>query len=153
MQIGDLGGAETAFRRGLELNPNDGFVYAVYGYLLSTSLSRPHEAVRYLRKAVALDPLVPINRSALGGALISAGQLDEAIRLLRSNIETHPDYASNYWRLGLAYVYRGEIDRGIRWSARAAAVDPENYMYADLVRLHLILGRLRRRGPMVRSTR
>jgi tetratricopeptide (TPR) repeat protein len=140
LQIDDLGGAETALRRGLELNPNDGDVYAVYGWMLSTSLSRPADAVRYLRKAVALDPLVPLYRSVLGGVLTSAGRLDEAIRLLRSNIEIHPDYADNYWRLGVAYSYRGEIDEGIRWHARAAAVDPGNWMFLDLVRLHLILG-------------
>jgi TolB-like protein/Tfp pilus assembly protein PilF len=137
---GDLGGAEAAYRRGLELNPNDADVLGNYGYMLSNSLSRPDEAVRYLRKAVALDPLVPINRSLLGEALAAAGQLDEAIRLLRSNIEIHPDYADNYWRLGLAYSYRGEIDQGIRWYARGVAVDPENDAYADLVRLHLSLG-------------
>jgi TolB-like protein len=137
---GDLGGAEAALRRGLELNPNDGVVYAVYGGMLSNPLSRPADAVRYLRKAVALDPLAPLIRSMLGDALISAGQLDEAIRLLRSNIEIRPDYADNYWRLGAAYSYRGEIDQGIRWYAGAAAVDPENWMYPDLVRLHLSLG-------------
>jgi tetratricopeptide (TPR) repeat protein len=137
---GDLGGAETAFRRGLELNPNDGGVLAVYGAMLSNSLSRPDEAVRYLRKAVALDPLVPLNRLLLSEALTSAGQLDEGIRLLRSNIETHPENADNYWLLGAAYAYRGEIDQGIRWYAGAAAVDPENWMYLDLVRLHLSLG-------------
>ena len=96
--------------------------------------------MRYLRKAVALDPLVPINRSLLGEALAAAGQLDEGIRLLRSNIEIHPDYADNYWRLGVTYSYRGEIDQGIRWYARAAAVDPQNWMFLDLVRLHLSLG-------------
>jgi TolB-like protein/Tfp pilus assembly protein PilF len=140
MLTGDPRGAETAIRRGLELNPNDGIVYAVYGYLLSTSLSRPADAVRYLRKAVALDPLAPLIRSALGEALASAGQFDEAIRLLRSNIETHPDYADNYSRLGGAYANRGEIDEGIRWYARAAAVDPENWMFLELVRFHLALG-------------
>jgi TolB-like protein/Tfp pilus assembly protein PilF len=137
---GDLGGAEMAFRRGLELNPNDALVYAFYGWMLSNSLSRPDEAVRYLRKAIALDPLVPTNRSLLGEALTAAGQLDEAIRLLRSNIEIHPDYAENYWLLGAAYSFRGEIDQGIRWYARAAAVDPQNWMFLDLVRFHLILG-------------
>jgi tetratricopeptide (TPR) repeat protein len=109
--------------------------------MLFYSLSRPDEAVRYLRKTVALDPLVPFNRSLLGAALTATGQLDEGIRLLHSNIEIHPDYADNYWFLGGAYSYRGEIDQGIRWYARAAAVDPKSdVLYPDLVRLHLVLG-------------
>ena len=140
-QIGDLAGAEAAFQRAIELNPNDSYAYVYYSELLTESLSRPAEAVRYLEKAITLDPLFPECRAILGQALAAAGQHDEGIQLLRSNIEVNPEFVGNYWRLGEAYERNlGRMDEGIRWFAASIAIAPDTFVHHEILNGYLNLG-------------
>jgi TolB-like protein/DNA-binding winged helix-turn-helix (wHTH) protein/tetratricopeptide (TPR) repeat protein len=137
--MGDLAGAEAAYQRGAELNPN--VVSDMHAYLLLESLHRPAEAVRLLERSVVLDPLNEDTRSQLSYALAAAGRSDEAVRMLLSHIEFNPQYVYSYWRLGVVYGWNlGRMDDAIRWYAQAFATEPEVFMCADLVRLHLDLG-------------
>jgi adenylate cyclase len=137
----DYAGAEAAFQRAVELNPHDSVANAGYGYLLMYSLTRPVEAVHFLEQAVAMDPLWPLARSRLGGALAAAGRTDPAIALLMSGVEADPQYADNYWRLGEIYAFNlGRMDEAIRWFDRAIAIDPEGWMFNYMARYYLSLG-------------
>lgn len=134
----DRSGAEAAYRRAIELSPYDSVANGGYGYLLMYSLRRPAEAVQYLERALATDPLWPLAKSRLGGALAAAGRTDEALALLRAGVEADPRYADNYWRLGEVYsLSLGRMDEGIRWYARAIALEPERWMFSEVARLHL----------------
>jgi TolB-like protein/DNA-binding winged helix-turn-helix (wHTH) protein/Tfp pilus assembly protein PilF len=139
--IGDLAGAEVAYQRAIELNPNNAGAYVNYGALLFSSLSRPAEALRYFEKAVALDPLSSSARSFLGSGLAAAGRTDEGIRLLHALIEAEPHYSANYWRLGEVYAHSlGRLDEAIRWHVRALEGAPDVYVYGSLLWHHLTLG-------------
>jgi len=139
--IGDVLGAETDYRRSIELNPTNAAAISNYGQLLSESLGRAAEGVRYIEEAVAMDPLYWRRRAILGTALGAAGRSDEAIALLHSIIETEPEHASSYWRLGSVYAEDlGRMDEGIRWYTRSVAHGPIPFMYAELVRFHLNVG-------------
>jgi TolB-like protein/Tfp pilus assembly protein PilF len=139
--LAEYSGAEAAFRRAVELSPHDSVANAGYGYLLMYSLARPAEAVRYLERAVAMDPLWPLARSRLGGALAAAGRTEEAIALLSSGIEADPQYADNYWRLGEIYAFNlGRMDEAIRWYDQAIAIDPEGWMFNEMAGYYLSLG-------------
>jgi len=139
--LGELADSEADYLRAIELNPNNSDAYANYGLLLSTSLSRPVEAVAYLEKAVALDPNDQVARWILGSALTEAGRVDEGIEMLRSSIEADPDDRENYWRLGAVYGWvEGRMDEAVRWYVQSIARQPDPFMYADLVAAHLNLG-------------
>ena len=139
--LADYAGAEAAFQRAVELSPHDSVANSGYGYLLMYSLSRPADAVGYLQHAVAMDPLWPLARSRLGGALAAAGRTDEAVPLLMSGVEADPQYADNYWRLGEVYALNlGRMDEAIRWYHRAIAIDPESWMFNEVARFYLSLG-------------
>ena len=139
--LADNAGAEAAFQRAVELSPHDSVANGSYGYSLMYSLSRPADAVRYLQHAVAMDPLWPLARSRLGGALAAAGRTDEAVALLMSGVEADPRYADNYWRLGEVYALNlGRMDEAIRWYDRAIAIDPESWMFSHMARYYLSLG-------------
>jgi TolB-like protein/DNA-binding winged helix-turn-helix (wHTH) protein/Tfp pilus assembly protein PilF len=139
--LGDLAGSEADFLRAVELNPNNSFPYRQYGLLLSTRLARPEEAVTYLEQALALEPLSLGARSMLGHALAEVGRVDEGIEMLRSSIEANPDYRENYWRLGEMYGWiAGRMDEAARWYWQSIAFQPDPFMYADLVTIHLNLG-------------
>lgn len=137
--LGDLVGAEAAFRRALEIDPE---AYPnFYGYIALNYLNQPAEAVGYLEKAVARDPLWVEPRSILAEALSAVGRVDEALEMLHSAIELEPAFVDNYWRMGLIYAWSlGRMDQATPWYVRSLAIYPEKWSYFDLVRIHLMLG-------------
>jgi TolB-like protein/Tfp pilus assembly protein PilF len=138
---GDLAGAEVAFQRALELNPDNGGANMDFGQLLILSLGRPTEAVRYFEKAVALDPLSSYVRSMLGQGLAAAGRTDEGIRLLHALIEADPNHLANYWKLGQAYALSlGRMDEAIRWFVRALEGALDDFVYAEVQWAALTVG-------------
>ncbi|MDH5308248.1 MAG: tetratricopeptide repeat protein, partial [Myxococcales bacterium] len=137
--LGDPAGADAAFRRSVELGPEG--AHHIYGFFLVNSLSKPTEAVGYLEQSVARDPLSAQKRSILGEALSAAVRTDEAIALLRSTIELEPGYVDSYWRIGQVYAKNlGRMDQAVPWYVRSLAMEPGDFAYVDLVRLHLSLG-------------
>ena len=71
--------AERSFRRAIELAPRDPLWRDHFAMFLLLPLGRIEEAVRQLRVAEELDPLLPQTHSALTVALRSAGRYDEAL--------------------------------------------------------------------------
>ena len=70
--------AERAFRRAIELNPNDARAHIDIGFYVLAPLGRSEEAVREVRRAVILDPLsYETNEEALM-TLLMAGLYGEA---------------------------------------------------------------------------
>jgi tetratricopeptide (TPR) repeat protein len=138
---GDMLGAEADYQRAIELNPKSAWPYQNYGILLTEGLGRPAEAVRYLEQALILEPLLQEARAYLGVALDGAGRSDEAVELLRSSIERDPDFKDYYWALGgVYYVSLSRLDEASGWYRRGIQVDPDPFMYEDLISIHLDLG-------------
>jgi len=138
---GDMTGAEADYQRAIELNPKNAWPYQNYGMLLTEGLSRPADAVRYLERALVLEPLLQVGRAHLGVALDGAGRSDEAVELLRSSIERAPEFKDYYWALGGVYwLSLNRLDEASRWYRRGIQVDPDPFMYEDLLNIHLDLG-------------
>lgn len=143
-QIGfDNEGAEAAFERALELNPNDATAYSWYGDLLRSELGRPEEALALHRKAFELDPLSADTIANLGRDLSALGRPDEAVDWWKKAIEIDPQIgvydaiADHYW-----YV-SGKLDQAVVWYAKAIALDPgDPALLANMGGLFLDLGAL-----------
>ncbi|HUF65537.1 MAG TPA: protein kinase, partial [Gemmatimonadaceae bacterium] len=84
-----LEAGEAAFRRALELDPNDAGTQVLFGHLLAI-LGRSQEAVRHAELAMELDPLNPFIVGLYGTLLLGLGRTDEAIDILEDMIERHP---------------------------------------------------------------
>ncbi len=67
---------QALVQRAMEIDPNSSEVNLVQGTLLA-EVGRMSEALAFFRRAVALDPLSPINASALIPALAATGNLIE----------------------------------------------------------------------------
>jgi len=139
----DAEGAEVAFARALELNPNDATAYSWYGQLLRSELGRPDEALALHRKAIALDPLSADAIASVGRDLSTLGRPDEAVAWWKKAIEIDPQLgvsdaiADHYW-----YV-TGELDQAVVWYGKAISVDPgDPALFANLGALFLDLGAL-----------
>jgi len=99
----DWAGAESEFRRALELNPGYATAHQWHGELLS-DLGRYPEATAEIKRAQQLDPLSPIINVIAGDILMRAGQNDLAYDQLRRTLDLDPNFAPAHLRLGYVYL-------------------------------------------------
>jgi eukaryotic-like serine/threonine-protein kinase len=104
-------GAETEFKRSLELSPTYATANHWYAEYLMTMENR--EAVIRMKKGQELDPLSLIITVAIGWALYFHRQYDEAIEQLQRAIELDPNYPVTYWILGLVLRKTGHSELAI----------------------------------------
>jgi len=86
----DWEGAETEFRRAIELNPNYPEARAYYSHLLNI-LGRPTEAMAQIERVLQVDPLNSLFQALYGMDLMYARRYDDAITLLRDTLKTSPN--------------------------------------------------------------
>ena len=103
----DWAGAEAAYRRALELGPNDAQVSRSYGAFLA-SLGRFAEARAQDEKALRLDPLSAAEFVNLGYLELFEGRSAEAERAFRRALELDPAFP--YAHGGLWVLYQ-QFDR------------------------------------------
>ena len=108
----DFAGAESEYKRAIELNPNYPVAHHWYAVYL-TVVGRYREGLAEIRRAQELDPLsLPIN-AWLGRILALAGQPDQAIEQLRRTVEMDPNFILAHLRLGQTYEEKEMYDEAI----------------------------------------
>jgi serine/threonine-protein kinase len=116
----DWEGAEEAFERALELNPNlSGFMGTEYAWYLMT-MGRHEEAIVEAERLLTLDPLSYITRWSVISAYYYAHQHEKAIELCRRTIELDPEDARVYRELATNYEQLGQ--HGDAHQSRMAAL-------------------------------
>ncbi|MFM8410908.1 MAG: tetratricopeptide repeat protein [Alphaproteobacteria bacterium] len=121
-RTGDHAGAERAFRRGLEIAPDDAEIRNSLGWTLFQS-GRSAEAVAEYERAIASDPKHGKAHANLGLALVELGRLDEAASHYRASIEIEP--RAEIWSdLAFAQMRMGEFDEARASCEKALAIDP-----------------------------
>ena len=114
----DWTAAERAFRRSLELNPENAVARISYSqYLLI--VGRLDDCIREARRAAEKDPLAP---NWVGTALVFSGKYDEAIIEANNAIELNPSFPPPYLALCIAYQRKGELTKAIEYAEKAASV-------------------------------
>jgi tetratricopeptide (TPR) repeat protein len=121
-RTGDHAGAERAFRRGLELAPNDAEILNALGWTLFQE-GRTQEAVAEYERAVAADPRHAKSHNNLALALVELGRLDEAASHFRTSLELQPK-AEIWSDYGFTMARLGKRDEALAAYARALALDP-----------------------------
>jgi len=106
----DWDGAELAFKRALEFNPNDADVYAGYSWYLQ-DLSRFEESLVSARRAETLDPLSLNRKERIGSTYYMTRRYDEAIDQFEQILEMDPQYYLALIFLGNAYCQKGEHEQ------------------------------------------
>ncbi|HJU91416.1 MAG TPA: tetratricopeptide repeat protein [Pyrinomonadaceae bacterium] len=108
----DFQGAESAFRRAIELSPNHATAHHWYGELLVLT-GRPEEGLAQLRLAEEADPFSLIVQSDIGKMLFFTRRTDEAITQFKKTIEMDPTFPVAHLFLAMAYNQKGETDEAI----------------------------------------
>ena len=120
----DWPGAETEFRRAIELNPNYPTGRQWYANFLSVS-GRSPEALREIRKAQELDPLNLVINTDVGTTYYYAGQYDRAIEEQRKTLELEPDFLLAHIYLGFAWLRKNRPEDAIREFEIAGRLAPD----------------------------
>ncbi len=98
------------------------------GVILSSDLMQDEEAIRYLTKAVEIDPLHGLAYNMLAYAYCRTGDFEKAIWAINKYTSLHPDQANPYDSRGDIYALCGKIDQAIDSYCRALEVKPDFQM-------------------------
>jgi len=117
----DWPGAEQAFQRALELNPNIAAAHYGYGWYL-LMMGRMDEAIAEIKQAKELDPLTPLLTTWLAYSYWVAGEDEEAINEAGKSLELDPDFAFAHFIVGCVYAEKGMYEEAIAAHQKAADV-------------------------------
>ncbi len=106
----DWEATEKSLDRVLTLNPGDAFSHCTYSWF-SLSQRRFDDAIREVKIALSLDPLMPLYYAWSVGIHTATGRYDEAIEEFAKAIELDPELGLAYFHAGIAYMQRGELER------------------------------------------
>jgi len=112
----DFPGAEQAFRRSLELNPNDARVHLHFCDFLR-DLGRFDEALQAAHKAAELSP--PDSARSLAYLHFCLQRLDQAATFARQWSASEPDSPWAHYTLALIQLWQGSKDAAIASSTKA----------------------------------
>jgi TolB-like protein len=105
----DWVGAESEYRRAIELNPNYALAHTWFSWFL-VAVGRIDEGMSEARRSVELDPFsVTINVSSAWLSYL-AHRYDESIEQARRTIELDPTFSSPYEIVAMAYEAKGSAD-------------------------------------------
>lgn len=110
-------GAERAFRRAIEINPNDPFSRIYYSHFLNY-MGRSKEAAPQAERALELDPLNTLVQGIYAMYLIQVRRYDDAVSFIGKILDKEPDNAIALSTLRTAYHMKGMYKEGLEiWKA------------------------------------
>jgi serine/threonine protein kinase/Flp pilus assembly protein TadD len=117
----DWRGADSAYRRAIQINPNYPDAHAFYAHFLNT-IGRPEEARAHGERAMAIDPLNPLFTSLYAVDLVYERRMDDAIAAYRKALKMAPDAPVALSELPCALQDNGQYAEAIAEQRHAYAV-------------------------------
>ncbi|MCD6334854.1 MAG: tetratricopeptide repeat protein, partial [Candidatus Latescibacteria bacterium] len=115
-QAGAYEEALTTGQRALELDPNNGAVHSVLGFIYEKQGKRPEDlerAVWYYQHSLQLNPRNAAVHNNLGELLIRQGKFEKAAEHFRQALQIRPDYAESHHNLGNVLMREGKLKEAI----------------------------------------
>jgi TolB-like protein len=109
----DWGGAERELQQAATLAPANVDVLRGEAHL-SVILRRSDDAFKYVKAALAQDPLNPLVLVGLSWIQESRGHLSEADAAIRRALDIRPTFGSAHQQLGVLLLERGDRDGALR---------------------------------------
>lgn len=128
----DFAGAESEFKRAIEISPGDSFAHHYYAFLLAF-LGRHEEAIKEIKLARDLDPLAPRLRANVASVLYFARKYDEALDELKKALEFDPSHCANYHYFKEVYIEMEKFEEALKYGMKGVECDKEHpNAYANL---------------------
>jgi tetratricopeptide (TPR) repeat protein len=121
----DFAKAELAYRRALQLNPENAYAVVEYADLLWET-GRAGEAAEEIRKARALLPSLPVLAVKEAELQLDMGRPDAALVTARSAIELKRTYLRAYIAAGMAYEVKGDFESALAQYQHVLEVNPSD---------------------------
>jgi DNA-binding winged helix-turn-helix (wHTH) protein/TolB-like protein len=121
----DWPGAETNFKRALEIDPKSALTHTYYAHLLSNT-GRHAEAANEIRRAREIDPINPLFSAMEGQILFFAGREADSSVVLQSVIDLDP----NFW-LAHLFMTRNYLSKGMYDQALASVNKAKNLTHGN----------------------
>jgi TolB-like protein/DNA-binding winged helix-turn-helix (wHTH) protein/Tfp pilus assembly protein PilF len=134
----DWAAAEAEYRRAIELNPGNAEIHNGYAHFLN-DLGRQDEALPELKRALEIDPTVPLPR--IGAFFYFARQYDEAIRRELKVLEATPNYSLAHLLLGLSYEQKKDFSRAMPELKRAVELSGDKVFPAYVAHAYALSGK------------
>jgi len=123
IQTKDYPKAREAFAKMFDVAPDSAASYLFTARMLLRQ-DFGTVAEEFGRKAVALDPRLPLAHQTLGELYLYQSRVDEAIAQFRKELEINPGYAEAYYKLADAYSRTQKFDEAERLLQRSVWLDP-----------------------------
>jgi len=123
IQTKDYPSARTAFAKMFDVPGDSAASYLFTARMLLRQDFGP-VAEEYAKKAIELDPKLPLAHQLLGELYLYQSQIDAAISELRKELEINPGYAAAYYKLADAYSRVQKFDDAERLLQRSVWLDP-----------------------------
>ena len=104
--------AERSIGKVLELNPGDAMGRGMHAWMLLLT-RRFEEGLAEIKRAITLDPLMPLLYAYSIGLHWIAGRSDEALADFSRVRQIEPNFGLAYVQAGNAYLFKGLIDEAI----------------------------------------
>ncbi|HEX8177054.1 MAG TPA: winged helix-turn-helix domain-containing protein [Pyrinomonadaceae bacterium] len=122
----DWEGAESEFKRAIELNPGNAMSHKRYGeYLMFTG--RFNEAFEEYKLSLKFDPMSLQSNINLGTVLFLMGEYEQSVRQIKKAIELDPGYCPAHLTLGCSYLASGDLPNAVAEFELAWQLDNEAY--------------------------
>ncbi|MDA4128509.1 MAG: tetratricopeptide repeat protein [Thaumarchaeota archaeon] len=121
----DWSGAESQFRRALEINTNYPPAHQFYADFLK-AMGRLPEAIAQMKRAKELDPLSLSINNGMGHVLYLSRQYDEAIEQYRHAVEMDPNFVQGHLWFGRPYLQKGMYNEAIAEVLQAVKLSKES---------------------------
>ncbi len=118
--------ARHAFARQFGFPPDSAAAYLLAGRMLLRHEFLP-VAQEYAKKAVELDPRLPLSHQLLGEIALAKQDVDEAIAEFEKERDLNPLYGGIYDRLGDAYTRTGQYQKALQALQQAVLSGAELY--------------------------
>ena len=136
----DWQGAETEFRRAIELNPNDVTAHYWYAQLL-LALGRWDESLANVNKAAQLDPFLPQLASFRGAIFHNRRHYDIALEQERKALALDPGHFVIHFDLGRGYEQLGNYKQAVNEFQKALELSGDDFTTkASLAHVYAVSG-------------
>ncbi|MDX1480836.1 MAG: tetratricopeptide repeat protein [Woeseiaceae bacterium] len=119
-----LAGSRQAYKRAIELNPNNVEALMAYGQTLWSQNGDSNSAVPYFRRALELDPMSLTLYLEIGNFYGISGWRDDALATA-DRIEERFDDPRAFLAIARIHELIGDLDVAIAWANRARLADPD----------------------------